>query len=380
MELGSITDSPVRQIIRGCIDHLHGLSNSSENSPSLNRSLLPQNITPNEIGQPFLMTFSLFSSLPSSSSSVSSEMGLRDQATIRSDSGYGDDASEVPQDGPDAHPLTLKGYDIGPASKLQVGDVFEFLWADAPEFEWEWKCLGYTRFIVLRHSDTFPHHCACIPISVGGKHEFAKPGIDHFQQGYVFANGDPAPESPRLPYSAVGIELRPGKLRIKEDSRANYADIVDVDHDAQVMVVGDVVRYFDRVRRNVNKAFMRQILRRALEEYKTIKASEMAAEGNKISKMPQSATTDGEDTQMSASESIQTEAASVIGERRHEREEKRHHRRHSGSSSASRRKRNHSQASVRPQRESVQESRPEGRGDFDYDARSMHNVAMAGLK
>lgn len=33
-------------------------------------------------------------------------MGLRDQATIRSDSGYGDDASELPQDGPDAHPLS----------------------------------------------------------------------------------------------------------------------------------------------------------------------------------------------------------------------------------------------------------------------------------
>lgn len=33
-------------------------------------------------------------------------MGPRDQATIRSDSGYGDDASEVPRDGPDAHPLS----------------------------------------------------------------------------------------------------------------------------------------------------------------------------------------------------------------------------------------------------------------------------------
>ncbi|CAJ2509193.1 Uu.00g142190.m01.CDS01 [Anthostomella pinea] len=232
--------------------------------------------------------------------SVSSEMGNREQSTLKSDSGYGDDASETAHGPhPDGHPLSrfslsspvilpatdeecsaAKGYDIGSASKLQVGDVFEFLWADAPEFEWEWKCLGYTRFIVLRHSETFPHHCACIPISNGAstKHEFAKPGIDSFQQGYVFANGDPNPGheqptgGPRLPYSPVGIELRPGRLRVKEDSRANYADIIDIDHDAQVMVVGDVVRYFDRVRRNVNKAFMRQILRKALEEYRAGRA------------------------------------------------------------------------------------------------------------
>lgn len=55
-----------------------------------------------------------------------------------------------------------KGYDIGPASRLEIGDVFEFLWADSHEFEWEWKCLGYTRFIVLRHSDTFPHYVVCV--------------------------------------------------------------------------------------------------------------------------------------------------------------------------------------------------------------------------
>lgn len=92
-------------------------------------------------------------------------MGLRDQATIRSDSGYGDDASEAAHDGSDAHPLSkliiihsslkithfvlwlqsiwwesyniycstdvdltaLKGYDIGPASKLQIGDVSLFI-------------------------------------------------------------------------------------------------------------------------------------------------------------------------------------------------------------------------------------------------------------
>ncbi|KAI1381044.1 hypothetical protein F4677DRAFT_441376 [Hypoxylon crocopeplum] len=308
-------------------------------------------------------------------------MGLRDQATIRSDSGYGDDASEAAHDGSDAHPLTLKGYEIGPASKLQVGDVFEFLWADAPEFEWEWKCLGYTRFIVLRHSDTFPHHCACIPISVGGKHEFAKPGIDHFQQGFVFANGDPTPinDHPgggRLPYSPVGIELRPGKLRVKEDSRANYADIVDVDHDAQVMVVGDVVRYFDRVRRNVNKAFMRQILRRALEEYKAGRAGGSQAEGSKISKVPQSAT-DNDDGQLSATESMQiSETASVLGDKKYDKEERRH-RRHSGSSTTSRRRRANSQTSIKPPREAAPH---ESRGDDDYDARSMRNVAMAGLK
>ncbi|KAI1657247.1 hypothetical protein F4813DRAFT_389832 [Daldinia decipiens] len=308
-------------------------------------------------------------------------MGPRDQATIRSDSGYGDDASEVPRDGPDAHPLTLKGYDIGPASKLQIGDVFEFLWADAPEFEWEWKCLGYTRFIVLRHSDTFPHHCACIPISIGGKHEFAKPGIDHFQQGYVFGNGDPTPGldqggvGQRLPYSPVGIELRPGKLRVKEDSRANYADIVDVDHDAQVMVIGDVVRYFDRVRRNVNKAFMRQILRRALEEYKRHRANQ--AESNRMSKIPQSVL-DGDEAQFSASESVvpPSESASTIGETRYEREGRRH-RRYSNSSLSSRRPRANSQTgSVRPPREAPQE----GRNEIDYDMKSMHNVAMAGLR
>ncbi|KAI1496440.1 hypothetical protein F5X99DRAFT_414100 [Biscogniauxia marginata] len=214
-------------------------------------------------------------------------MGQRDQvATVKSDSGYGDDASETAPGSSDAHPLVAKGYEIGPASKLHVGEVFEFLWADVPEFEWEWKCLGYNRFIVLRHSDTFPHHCVCIPISTGGRHEFAKPGIDSFQQGFVFANGEPNPGyeqpggGPRLPYSPVGIELRPGKFRVKEDSRANYADIIEVDHDAQVMVIGDVARYFDRVRRNVNKAYMRQILRRALEEYRAGKAGRAQQDGS----------------------------------------------------------------------------------------------------
>ncbi|KAK8112198.1 uncharacterized protein PG998_008655 [Apiospora kogelbergensis] len=182
----------------------------------------------------------------------------------KSDSGYGDDPviATAPQDEPFTHPLARKGYEIGPASNLNIGDVFEFLWADTHEFEWEWKCLGYNRFIVLRHSDTFPHHCVCIPISNGGKIEFAKPGIDTHQQGYVYAEGDVPNEGDRhrLPYSPISIELKPGKLRVKEESRVNYADILEIDHDSQVMVVGDVARYFDRVRRNVNKATMRKVL------------------------------------------------------------------------------------------------------------------------
>ncbi|GAW13402.1 hypothetical protein EKO27_g9599 [Xylaria grammica] len=208
-------------------------------------------------------------------------MGRRDRSSLRSDSGLGDELPELAPRCPTDHPLTLKGYEIGPASKLHIGDVFEFLWADAAEFQWEWKCLGYTRFIVLRHSESFPHHCVCIPISTGGasKHEFAKPGIDSFQQGFVFANGEQNPGyeqpkgGPKLQYSPVGVELRPGRLRVKEDSRANYADIIQVEHDAHVLVVGDVVKYFDRVRRNVNKAFMRQILRTALEKYQAEKAA-----------------------------------------------------------------------------------------------------------
>ncbi|KAK7967922.1 uncharacterized protein PG986_002199 [Apiospora aurea] len=204
----------------------------------------------------------------------------------KSDSGYGDDAVSVhtpsvhtPQDDLANHPLAKKGYEIGPASGLQIGDVFEFLWADTHEFEWEWKCLGYNRFIVLRHSDTFPHHCVCIPISNGGKIEFAKPGIDSHQQGYVYAEGELPNEGDRhrLPYSPISIELKPGKLRVKEDSRANYADILEIDHDSQVMVVGDVARYFDRVRRNVNKATMRKVLVKALEAYRSKKNGETEA-------------------------------------------------------------------------------------------------------
>ncbi|KAI0206664.1 hypothetical protein F4808DRAFT_2554 [Astrocystis sublimbata] len=206
-------------------------------------------------------------------------MGRRDRSSLRSDSGYGDDLPEPAPRCPTDHPLTLKGYEIGPASKLHIGDVFEFLWADAGEFQWEWKCLGYTRFVVLRHTEGFPNHCVCIPISTGGpsKHQFAKPGVDSFQQGYIFPNGEPNPGyeqprgGPKLQYSPIGVELRPGRIRMKEDSRVNYADIIQVNHDAQVLVVGDVVKYFDRVRRNVNKACMRQILRTALEKYQAEK-------------------------------------------------------------------------------------------------------------
>ena len=84
---------------------------------------------------------------------------------------------------------------------------------------------------------------------------------------------------PQLPYSSVGIHLRSSRHRVKDDSRANYADVVEVDHEAQVMVVGDVARYFDRVRKNVNKAFMRQILRDALGDYCQRKKDESAAAG-----------------------------------------------------------------------------------------------------
>lgn len=117
------------------------------------------------------------------------------------------------------------------------------------------------------------------PISNGGKIEFAKPGIDNHQQGYVYAEGEVPNEGDRhrLPYSPISIELKPGKLRVKEDSRANYADILEIDHDSQVMVVGDVARYFDRVRRNVNKATMRKVLVKALEAYRTKKNGDEAA-------------------------------------------------------------------------------------------------------
>lgn len=131
---------------------------------------------------------------------------------------------------------------------------------------------------------------------MGNKREFAKPGVDTLQQGYVYASGDKerdrdgtATEShhqsskslPQLPYSSVGVSLKSGRHRVKEDSRANYADIVEIDHEAQVMVIGDAARYFDRVRKNVNKAFMRQVLREALGPYCQRKKSESAAAGIK---------------------------------------------------------------------------------------------------
>lgn len=131
------------------------------------------------------------------------------------------------------------------------------------------------------------------PISTGNKRDFAKPGVDTLQQGYVYASGDKERDRdgtgaeshhqsknlPQLPYSSVGISLKSGRHRVKEDSRANYADIVEVDHEAQVMVIGDAARYFDRVRKNVNKAFMRQVLREALGPYCQRKKSESAAAG-----------------------------------------------------------------------------------------------------
>lgn len=134
------------------------------------------------------------------------------------------------------------------------------------------------------------------PISVGNRRDFAKPGIDTLQQGYVYASGErdrerDGPDAqtpnqqqknlPQLPYSSVGINLRSGRHRVKDDSRANYADIIEIDHEAQVMVIGDVAKYFDRVRKNVNKAFMRQVLREALGPYCERKKSESAAAGVK---------------------------------------------------------------------------------------------------
>lgn len=68
---------------------------------------------------------------------------------------------------------------------------------------------------------------------------------------------------------------------MKDDSRANYGDIIEIDHEAQVMVIGDVAKYFDRVRKNVNKAFMRGVLREALGPYCQRKKSETAAAGAK---------------------------------------------------------------------------------------------------
>lgn len=134
------------------------------------------------------------------------------------------------------------------------------------------------------------------PISVGSRRDFAKPGIDTLQQGYVYASGErdrerdgadaqtpgqPHKNLPQLAYSSVGINLRSGRHRVKDDSRANYGDIIEIDHEAQVMVIGDVAKYFDRVRKNVNKAFMRGVLREALGPYCQRKKSETAAAGAK---------------------------------------------------------------------------------------------------
>ncbi|KAI1438082.1 hypothetical protein GGR50DRAFT_685513 [Xylaria sp. CBS 124048] len=325
-------------------------------------------------------------------------MGRRDRSSLRSDSGYGDELPELAPRCSTDHPLTLKGYEIGPASKLHIGDVFEFIWADAAEFQWEWKCLGYSRFIVLRHSESFPHHCVCIPISTGSvsKHDFAKPGIDSFQQGFVFANGDPNPGyeqprgGPKLQYSAVGVELRPGRHRIKEDSRANYADIIQVDHDAQVLVVGDVVKYFDRVRRNVNKAYMRQILRMALEKYhadkvansqqrppsivESVDGDQDGAECRQLTMEADRADTytlnetddEGEPT------SPQSPQEEVVVQR----ESVEIHRSYSYSSRQLAPTEMSQASDPRQSKTSVRGSKPEA----DYDLRSMHKVAMAGLK
>ena len=133
------------------------------------------------------------------------------------------------------------------------------------------------------------------PIS-NGRPEFAKPGIDSSQQGWVYADDNIPSESDRhrLPFSPIAIELRPGKLRVKEDSRANYADILEVDHDAQVMVVGDVARYFDRVRRNTNKASMRRQLVKALTEYRAKRDAGLLPGQNHAAEASTEETTGGE--------------------------------------------------------------------------------------
>lgn len=75
-------------------------------------------------------------------------------------------------------------------------------------------------------------------------------------------------ERHRLYYPPVGVELKSSRFRVKENSRANYADIIEVDHEAMIVVVGTVARYFDRVRRSVNKAVMRDTLKKALAKYR----------------------------------------------------------------------------------------------------------------
>lgn len=71
---------------------------------------------------------------------------------------------------------------------------------------------------------------------MGSKRDFAKPGVDTLQQGYVYASGEKDRDrdgagidsyqqknQPQLPYSSVGISLRSSRHRVKDDSRANYA-------------------------------------------------------------------------------------------------------------------------------------------------------------
>lgn len=157
----------------------------------------------------------------------------------------------------------------------------------------------------LCHSSRWADTLSPRPISTGSKRDFAKPGVDALQQGFIYTSGSSSSgdkdrdhqnstESssqrqsssssktlPELAYSSVGISLKSGRHRFKEDSRANYADVVEVDHEAQVMVIGDAARYFDRIRKNVNKAYMRQVLREALGPYCQRKKSESAAAGVK---------------------------------------------------------------------------------------------------
>ncbi len=187
---------------------------------------------------------------------------------------------------------------------------------------------------------------------------------------------------------------------MKEDSRANYADIIQVEHDAQVLVVGEVVKYFDRVRRNVNKAFMRQILRTALEKYQAEKAAGIhrppsimeSVDGDQggaecrhivmetdradtytLNEVP---TDDERDDQVGQVGQVVPQVAVVKPTPPAVPEKPQQHRRSSTGKTPS----VPSDVSNVPE-----DQQPKGQGlqppqDHDYDLRSMHKVAMAGMK
>lgn len=190
---------------------------------------------------------------------------------------------------------------------------------------------------------------------------------------------------PRLPYSAIGIELRSGKFRVKDDSRANYADIIEVDHDAQVMVVGSVARYFDRVRRNVNKAYMRHILKRALQKYRDEKGKGSQSTTSLQASTSASGSTGADDDAGSRDETEEERmmedivARAVRGKAKEQplmRDDER------------RRKKTYSEAATLELPPTDRRLGQVAREGSEYDLRSLHsvarksvhNVAMAGMK